>query len=178
MWRCWPSRRSPSAPSAPIIADPHAACRAEEPPRRQGPSRPPPAIRPSSRRPRRRPSWSWRPIVGTAGLPATLAAVRRGAMVAFANKECLVSAGPVMMAEIAPPARRRCCPSIPSTNAIFQVFDQSAHDAIERLILTASGGAVSAACAWPRWRMSRRRRPVAHPKLVDGRQDLRRFPPP
>jgi 1-deoxy-D-xylulose-5-phosphate reductoisomerase len=78
-------------------------------------------------------------IVGTAGLPATLAAVRSGAMVAFANKECLVSAGPVMMAEIA-----RCkailLPVDSEHNAIFQVFDRAAHDAIERLILTASGG--------------------------------------
>jgi 1-deoxy-D-xylulose-5-phosphate reductoisomerase len=78
-------------------------------------------------------------IVGTAGLPATLAAVRRGAMVAFANKECLVSAGPVMMAEIAR-CKATLLPVDSEHNAIFQVFDQSAHDAIERLILTASGG--------------------------------------
>jgi len=78
-------------------------------------------------------------IVGTAGLPATLAAVRRGAMVAFANKECLVSAGPVMMAEIAR-CKATLLPVDSEHNAIFQVFDQAAHDAIERLILTASGG--------------------------------------
>jgi 1-deoxy-D-xylulose-5-phosphate reductoisomerase len=78
-------------------------------------------------------------IVGTAGLPATLAAVRRGAMVAFANKECLVSAGPVMMAEIAR-YKAVLLPVDSEHNAIFQVFDQAAHDAIERLILTASGG--------------------------------------
>src|SRR3546814_5913814 len=40
-------------------------------------------------------------IVGAAGLRATLAAVRRGAIVAFANKECLVCAGELMMTEIA-----------------------------------------------------------------------------
>ena len=78
-------------------------------------------------------------IVGTAGLPATLAAVRRGAMVAFANKECLVSAGPVMMAEIAR-CKATLLPVDSEHNAIFQVFDQEAHAAIERLILTASGG--------------------------------------
>jgi 1-deoxy-D-xylulose-5-phosphate reductoisomerase len=78
-------------------------------------------------------------IVGTAGLPATLAAVRRGAMVAFANKECLVSAGPVMMAEIAR-CKATLLPVDSEHNAIFQVFDQAARDAIERLILTASGG--------------------------------------
>lgn len=78
-------------------------------------------------------------IVGAAGLPATLAAVQRGAMVAFANKECLVSAGSVMMAEI-----KRCgavlLPVDSEHNAIFQVFDQTQTDHIERIILTASGG--------------------------------------
>jgi 1-deoxy-D-xylulose-5-phosphate reductoisomerase len=78
-------------------------------------------------------------IVGVAGLPATLAAVRRGAKVAFANKECLVSAGPVMMAEISR-FGATLLPVDSEHNAIFQVFDQAAHDAIERLILTASGG--------------------------------------
>jgi 1-deoxy-D-xylulose-5-phosphate reductoisomerase len=78
-------------------------------------------------------------IVGAAGLAATLAAVQRGAMVAFANKECLVSAGSVMMAEI-----KRCgavlLPVDSEHNAIFQVFDQAQIDHIERIILTASGG--------------------------------------
>ncbi len=39
-------------------------------------------------------------IVGSAGLEPTLAAIRQGSTVALANKECLVCAGPVMMAEI------------------------------------------------------------------------------
>jgi 1-deoxy-D-xylulose-5-phosphate reductoisomerase len=50
-----------------------------------------------------RPSdWVMAAIVGAAGLEPTLAAARRGAIVAFANKECLVCAGPLMM----DPARR------------------------------------------------------------------------
>lgn len=78
-------------------------------------------------------------IVGAAGLPATLAAVRRGAAVAFANKECLVSAGDLMLAEVA----RHGATLLPvdsEHNAIFQVFDATQRDAVERLILTASGG--------------------------------------
>jgi 1-deoxy-D-xylulose-5-phosphate reductoisomerase len=78
-------------------------------------------------------------IVGVAGLSSTLAAIRRGACVAFASKECLVSAGPLMMAEIA-----RCgatlLPVDSEHNAIFQVFDTAQAGAVERIILTASGG--------------------------------------
>ncbi len=44
---------------------------------------------------------SWRGIVGAAGLEPTLAAVRQGRMVAFANKEVLVSAGSLFMREVA-----------------------------------------------------------------------------
>jgi len=62
-----------------------------------------------------RPSdWVMAAIVGAAGLAPTLAAIRRGAIIAFANKECLVCAGPLVMHEIAR-AGRPCCPSIPST---------------------------------------------------------------
>jgi 1-deoxy-D-xylulose-5-phosphate reductoisomerase len=78
-------------------------------------------------------------IVGAAGLPPTLAAIQRGTSVAFANKEVLVTAGPVVMAEIA-----RCgatlLPVDSEHNAIFQVFDEAHRDRIERIILTASGG--------------------------------------
>jgi 1-deoxy-D-xylulose-5-phosphate reductoisomerase len=78
-------------------------------------------------------------IVGAAGLEATLAAVRRGAAVAFANKECLVSAGPLMMQEVAK-HHATLLPVDSEHNAIFQVFDFEHPDAIERVILTASGG--------------------------------------
>ena len=78
-------------------------------------------------------------IVGTAGLPPILAAVRRGAAIAFANKECLVSAGEFMMEEVA----RHGATLLPvdsEHNAIFQVFDGNVRSHIVRLILTASGG--------------------------------------
>ena len=39
-------------------------------------------------------------IVGAAGLAPTLAAIRRGAIVAFANKEVLVCAGALVMQEV------------------------------------------------------------------------------
>jgi 1-deoxy-D-xylulose-5-phosphate reductoisomerase len=83
-------------------------------------------------------------IVGAAGLEATLAAVRRGAAVAFANKECLVSAGPLMMQEVAK-HHATLLPVDSEHNAIFQVFDFERPEAIERVILTASGGPFRAA---------------------------------
>ncbi|MEX2009786.1 MAG: 1-deoxy-D-xylulose-5-phosphate reductoisomerase [Dongiaceae bacterium] len=83
--------------------------------------------------------WVMAAIVGAAGLPPTLAAIRRGAIVALANKECLVCAGALVMGEIA----RHGATLLPvdsEHNAIFQVFDFARIDAIERIILTASGG--------------------------------------
>jgi 1-deoxy-D-xylulose-5-phosphate reductoisomerase len=78
-------------------------------------------------------------IVGAAGLKPTLAAIRRGAIVGLANKECLVSAGSVMMAEI----QRSGATLVPvdsEHSAIFQVFDFANADQVETIILTASGG--------------------------------------
>lgn len=78
-------------------------------------------------------------IVGAAGLAPTLAAVRRGAIVALANKECLVCAGELLTAEVA-----RCgatlLPVDSEHSAIFQVFESQQREAVERIILTASGG--------------------------------------
>lgn len=78
-------------------------------------------------------------IVGAAGLEGTLGAIERGATVAFANKECLVCAGPLMLA-MAKRAGASMLPIDSEHNAIFQVFDFDNRDSIERLILTASGG--------------------------------------
>lgn len=83
--------------------------------------------------------WVMAGIVGAAGLAPTLAATRRGAIVAFANKECLVSAGAFMLAEV----KRYGATLLPvdsEHNAIFQVFETDRREAIERIILTASGG--------------------------------------
>jgi 1-deoxy-D-xylulose-5-phosphate reductoisomerase len=83
--------------------------------------------------------WVMSAIVGAAGLRPTLSAVRRGAIVALANKECLVSAGEVMMAEISR-SGAVLLPVDSEHNAIFQVLDFEQSERIERIILTASGG--------------------------------------
>ena len=44
--------------------------------------------------------WVMASIVGAAGIEPTMAAVRRGAIIGLANKECLVCAGELMMADI------------------------------------------------------------------------------
>lgn len=83
--------------------------------------------------------WVMAAIVGAAGLPATMAAARRGAVVAFANKETLVCAGPLMMNLVAKTGAQ-LLPVDSEHNAIWQVFETERRDAITRLILTASGG--------------------------------------
>jgi 1-deoxy-D-xylulose-5-phosphate reductoisomerase len=88
---------------------------------------------------RRSAEWVMAGIVGVAGLPPTIEAVRRGATVAFANKECLVSAGSVMLDEVAR-AGATLLPADSEHNAIFQVFEERNREGIDRIILTASGG--------------------------------------
>lgn len=110
--------------------------------------------------------WVMSAIVGAAGLKPTLAAVRRGALVALANKECLVCAGPLMMAA-ARASGARLLPVDSEHNAIFQVLTHP--DRVEKLTLTASGGPFrqatldamaratpAEACAHPRWTMGRK----------------------
>ncbi|HVO03431.1 MAG TPA: 1-deoxy-D-xylulose-5-phosphate reductoisomerase [Candidatus Cybelea sp.] len=83
--------------------------------------------------------WVMAAIVGAAGLEPTLAAVRRGAMVGLANKETLVCAGSFMMKELTKHGAVML-PVDSEHSAIFQVFEFDKHDAIEKIILTASGG--------------------------------------
>ncbi|MEQ8805310.1 MAG: 1-deoxy-D-xylulose-5-phosphate reductoisomerase, partial [Rhodospirillales bacterium] len=78
-------------------------------------------------------------IVGAAGLPPVLKAVRRGATVAFANKECLVSAGDLMVREVEA-SGATLLPVDSEHSAIFQVFDFDQPDKVRRIVLTASGG--------------------------------------
>ncbi|MEC7488438.1 MAG: 1-deoxy-D-xylulose-5-phosphate reductoisomerase [Pseudomonadota bacterium] len=84
-------------------------------------------------------NWVMAAIVGAVGLEPTLQAIQRGAIVALANKEALVCAGDLMLNEA-----ERCggtlLPVDSEHNAIFQVFDFERREAIEKLILTASGG--------------------------------------
>jgi 1-deoxy-D-xylulose-5-phosphate reductoisomerase len=83
--------------------------------------------------------WVMAAIVGAAGLEPTLAAARRGADVALANKECLVCAGDLFMRAIAE-GGATLLPVDSEHNAIFQVFDFDQKDRVDRIILTASGG--------------------------------------
>ena len=83
--------------------------------------------------------WVMAAIVGAAGLAPTLAAVRRGACVALANKEVLVCAGDLVTAE-AKQHKATLLPVDSEHNAIFQCFDVKQRGAIEKIVLTASGG--------------------------------------
>jgi 1-deoxy-D-xylulose-5-phosphate reductoisomerase len=87
-----------------------------------------------------RPSdWLMASIVGTAGLEPTFKAVERGAIIGLANKECLVSAGNVMMDKI----KRHGATVIPvdsEHSAIYQVFNFDDPEKVSRIVLTASGG--------------------------------------
>ena len=89
-------------------------------------------------------------IVGIAGLPSVLAAVQAGQTIALANKEALVSAGGLVMAEA-----ERCgahiLPVDSEHNAIFQCWQgwrghaggevaQADKSALSHICLTASGG--------------------------------------
>ncbi len=78
-------------------------------------------------------------IVGAAGLKPTLSAVRRGAIIGLANKECLVAAGDLFMSEIIA-HKATLIPTDSEHNAIYQVFDFEHPDRVEKIILTASGG--------------------------------------
>jgi 1-deoxy-D-xylulose-5-phosphate reductoisomerase len=100
-------------------------------------------------------------IVGAAGLQPTLSACRSGAAVAFANKECLVCAGPLMLAEVARHGTT-LLPVDSEHSAVFQVFDAARKGSVVKIILTASGGPFR---TWPRARMEGASiaQAVAHP---------------
>jgi 1-deoxy-D-xylulose-5-phosphate reductoisomerase len=111
-------------------------------------------------------NWVMASIVGAAGLKPTLAAVRRGGVVALANKECLVSAGDLFMREVAR-HKATLLPVDSEHNAIFQVFDFHQPEQVRRIILTASGGPFR---TWTRAQMSHAvpAQAVAHPNWSMG----------
>ena len=90
-------------------------------------------------------------IVGAAGMAPTYAAIRAGAQVAIANKECLVSAGAVFM-RAAAEAGVPILPVDSEHNAVFQALGGRPMDEVERIILTASGGPFR---EWPSERMAK-----------------------
>lgn len=81
--------------------------------------------------------WVMSAIVGAAGMEPTLAAVRRGARVALANKESLVCAGALLLGEAAK-SGASILPVDSEHSAIFQALDQRAR--LEKVVITASGG--------------------------------------
>lgn len=78
-------------------------------------------------------------IVGAAGLRPTFEAARQGRRVALANKECLVTAGDVFMAEVAA-AGTELLPVDSEHSAGFQAMSGADPATIEQITLTASGG--------------------------------------
>lgn len=78
-------------------------------------------------------------ITGFAGLPVSLAAVDAGKRLALANKESLVTAGPLLMARAAA-SGADVIPVDSEHSAIFQCLRSGGAGEVERLILTASGG--------------------------------------
>ncbi|MBS0237635.1 MAG: 1-deoxy-D-xylulose-5-phosphate reductoisomerase [Proteobacteria bacterium] len=78
-------------------------------------------------------------IVGAAGLRPTFAAASQGARVALANKECLVSAGHVFTAAVAR-SGAELLPVDSEHSAAFQALVGADPSAIEKIVLTASGG--------------------------------------
>ncbi len=104
-------------------------------------------------------------LVGSAGLLPTLAALQKGKTVALANKETLVAAGEVVMAQ----ARKHHAPLIPidsEHSAILQCLQGEDPASVEKITITCSGGpfrdwpiermrtaSVKDALRHPTWRM-------------------------
>ena len=117
----------------------------------------------------RRPAdWVMSAIVGAAGLAPGLAALEQGATLALANKESLVTAGPLLMST-ARAHGARILPVDSEHSAIFQALVGEDAAAVTRVILTASGGAfrdwpmerlaaatVAEASSHPNWDMGQR----------------------
>lgn len=112
--------------------------------------------------------WAMSAIVGAAGLVPGFRALAHGATLALANKESLVAAGKLLLSEA---ARRgaRVLPVDSEHSAIFQALGGEDASAVERVIITASGGAfrdwpleklraatVAEASQHPNWAMGQR----------------------
>lgn len=105
-------------------------------------------------------------IVGAAGLGPTIATLNAGIDLALANKESLVIGGE-LVTELARGTGSRILPVDSEHSAIFQLLAGESRDAVERIVLTASGGpfrgrtdlssvTVEEALDHPTWRMGGR----------------------
>ena len=112
--------------------------------------------------------WIMSAIVGAAGLAPGFAALSQGTTLALANKESLVTAGPLLLAEAAK-HNARLLPVDSEHSAVFQALVGEEMAAVERVIITASGGAfrdwpieklahatVAQASTHPNWAMGQR----------------------
>ena len=112
--------------------------------------------------------WVMSAIVGSAGLPPGLAALEQGATLALANKESLVAAGPLLM-QAARDNKARILPVDSEHSAIFQALVGEPIASVDRVIITASGGAfrdwpleklaqatIDQASTHPNWNMGQR----------------------
>lgn len=112
--------------------------------------------------------WIMSAIVGVAGLVPSLEAVKQGATLALANKESLVAAGPLLM-HLARDNNATILPVDSEHSAVFQALIGEDMSAVERVIITASGGAfrdwpiekiraatVADASSHPNWDMGQR----------------------
>jgi len=78
-------------------------------------------------------------MVGSAGLPAALAAIRAGKRLCLANKECLVAAGRIMT-QAAAVSGAEIVPVDSEHMAVLQCLVGHDRESVEKVILTASGG--------------------------------------
>ena len=110
--------------------------------------------------------WVMSAIVGVAGLPPTVAAVKTGATVGLANKESIVCAG-LSLIQLAKQYGSTIIPVDSEHSAIFQVLQNNPINRVSRLILTASGGPFR---TWTREAMARvtPQQAVAHPNWSMG----------
>ena len=110
--------------------------------------------------------WVMSAIVGVAGLPPTVAAVKTGATVGLANKESIVCAG-LSLIQLAKQYGSTIIPVDSEHSAIFQVLQNNPTNRVSRLILTASGGPFR---TWTREAMARvtPEQAVAHPNWSMG----------
>ncbi|WP_209424624.1 1-deoxy-D-xylulose-5-phosphate reductoisomerase [Pararhodobacter sp. SW119] len=89
--------------------------------------------------------WVMSAIVGAAGLAPGFAALSQGLILALANKESLVTAGPLLLAE----ARAHGATLLPvdsEHSAVFQALVGETIETVEEVTLTASGGGLR---DWP-----------------------------
>ena len=110
--------------------------------------------------------WAMSAIIGAAGLQPGMQVLSQGATLALANKESLVTAGQLMLATAAANGAR-ILPVDSEHSAIFQALTGEDISAVERIILTASGGALR---DWSKERLPHARPAdaMAHPNWSMG----------